>query len=152
MAYDVDEYRDGIGGWDKCVADAYNQAKNSYGLVDGNCSGGTSNNPIIPQNDQNDPPQNDQNDPPQNDQNDPPQNDQNDPPQIYQNDPSQNDQNDPPQFNGPVSASVPENWPTTEKLVMVKATDSDSEDNPVTISLGGADGSRFSLVPSPGSR
>ena len=33
---------------------------------------------------------------------------------------------------------------------MVKATDSDSEDNPVTYSLGGADGSHFSLEPSPG--
>ena len=49
-----------------------------------------------------------------------------------------------------MSASVPENTPTTEKLVMVKATDSDSEDNPVTISLGGVDASHFSLEPSPG--
>ena len=53
-------------------------------------------------------------------------------------------------FNGPVSANVPENTPTTTKLVMVKATDSDSEDGPVTISLGGADAAHFSLVPSPG--
>ena len=49
-----------------------------------------------------------------------------------------------------MSASVPENTPTTQKLVMVKATDSDSEDNPVTISLGGVDASHFSLEPSPG--
>ena len=62
----------------------------------------------------------------------------------------QNDPNNSPVFNGPVSASVPENTSTTTKLVMVKATDSDSEDNPVTISLGGADASHFSLVPAPG--
>ena len=62
--------------------------------------------------------------------------------------PQQN--NEDPQFNGPSTESVPENTPTTEKLVMVKATDSDSEDNPVTYSLGGADASHFSLEPSPG--
>ena len=62
----------------------------------------------------------------------------------------QNNPNNPPQFNGSTTATVPENTPTTQKLVMVKATDSDSEDGPVTITLGGADGSHFSLSPSPG--
>ena len=101
---------DSIGGWDPCLVDVYNEATDSYGLVDGNCSGGTSTDSITPQ----------------------------------------DDPNNSPVFNGPVSANVPENTPTTTKLVMVKATDSDSEDGPVTISLGGADASHFSLVPSPG--
>ena len=111
-----------IGGWDKCVAEAYVKPtpeelaedyykEGDYNLVGGNCSGGTSTDLITQQ---------------------------------------QNDPNNSPVFNGPVSASVPENTPTTQKLVMVKATDSDSEDNPVTISLGGADASHFSLEPSPG--
>ena len=110
-----------IGGWAKCVAEAYVKPtpeelaedyykKGDYNLVGGNCSGGTSTDLIT----------------------------------------SQNDPNNSPVFNGPVSASVPENTPTTQKLVMVKATDSDSEDNPVTISLGGVDASHFSLEPSPG--
>ena len=110
-----DDTADGIGSWDKCVAEAYveptpnpNDVDDYYDLVGGNCPDGTSTNPISPQN------------------------------------------NEDPQFNGPSTESVPENTPTTEKLVMVKATDSDSEDNPVTYSLGGADGSHFSLEPSPG--
>ena len=62
---------------------------------------------------------------------------------------SQNDPNNPPVFNGPATANVPENTPTTEKLVMVKATDND--DSPVIyLPPGGADGSHFSLEPSPG--
>ena len=106
--FDIED--DSIGGWDPCLVDVYNEATDSYGLVEGNCSAGTSTNPIAPQ----------------------------------------NDPNNSPVFNGPTSASVPENTPTTTKLVMVKATDSDSEDNPVTISLGGADAAHFSLEPSPG--
>ena len=104
-----------IGGWNKCVAEAYyydedkrETDEGDYVLVGGKCPDGTSTNPISPQN------------------------------------------NEDPQFNGPATESVPENTLTTEKLVMVKATDSDSEDNPVTYSLGGADASHFSLEPSPG--
>ena len=134
-----------IGGWAKCVAEAYVKPtpeeladdyykEGDYNLVEGNCSGGTSTDLITSQNNPNNPPQNNPNNPPQNNPNNPP----------------QNNPNNPPVFNGPVSASVPENTPTTQKLVMVKATDSDSEDNPVTISLGGVDASHFSLEPSPG--
>ena len=106
---------DGIGGWKKCVAEAYveptpQDPDGDYVLVGGNCPDGTSTDVITP--------------------------------------PSET--NEDPQFNGPSTESVPENTPTTEKLVMVKATDSDSEDNPVTYSLGGADASHFSLEPSPG--
>ena len=106
--FDIED--DSIGGWDPCLVDVYNEATDSYGLVEGNCPGGTSTNSITPQ----------------------------------------NDPNNPPVFNGPASANVPENTPTTEKLVMVKATDSDSGDNPVIFSpLGGADAEYFSLEPSP---
>ena len=105
---------DGIGGWDKCVADAYieptpQDPDGDYVLVGGNCPDGTSTDVITP--------------------------------------PSET--NVDPVFNGPATANVPENTPTTEKLVMVKATDSD--DSPVIyLPPGGADGAHFSLEPSPG--
>ena len=108
---DIDE--EGIGGWDKCVADGYIEAEDSYDLS--NCPGEPSTDPIIPQ----------------------------------------NDPNNPPVFNGPATANVPENTPTTEVLLTVKATDSDSQDGPVTYSLGGEDVSQedeshFSLDSTPG--
>ena len=110
---------DGIGGWDKCVAEAYyydedkhNTDEGDYDLVGGNCPDGTSTDPISPP-----------------------------PPET----------NVDPVFNGPATESVPENTPRTKVLVMVKATDDDRDDNPVTYSpLGGPDASHFSLEPSPG--
>ena len=58
--------------------------------------------------------------------------------------PPQNDPNNAPVFNGPATKSVPENTPTTEVLLTVSATDSDSQDH-VTYSKSGADESKFSL-------
>ena len=58
--------------------------------------------------------------------------------------PPQNDRNNAPVFNGPATKSVPENTPTTEVLLTVSATDSDSQDH-VTYSKSGADESKFSL-------
>ena len=58
--------------------------------------------------------------------------------------PPQNDPNNAPVFNGPATKSVPENTPTTEVLLTVSATDSDSQDH-VTYSKSGADASKFSL-------
>ena len=150
-----------IGGWGKCVAEAYVKPtpeelaedyykEGDYNLVGGNCSGGTSTDLTTSENNPNNPPENNPNNPPENNPNNPPENNPNNPPENNPNNPPENNPNNPPVFNGPVSASVPENTPTTQKLVMVKATDSDSEDNPVTISLGGVDASHFSLEPSPG--
>ena len=106
-----DDTDDGIGGWDKCVAEAYveptpdpNDVDDYYNLVGGNCPDGTSTDVITP-------------------------------PQ---------DTNVDPVFNGPATKSVPENTPTTELLLTVSATDSDSQDN-VTYSKSGADESKFSL-------
>ena len=56
--------------------------------------------------------------------------------------PQQN--NEDPRFNGPSTERVPENTPTTELLLTVSATDSDSQDH-VTYSKSGADESKFSL-------
>ena len=97
---DIDE--EGIGGWDKCVADGYDEAIDDYDTS--NCPDGTSTDPITP-------------------------------PQ---------ETNEDPQFNGPSTKSVPENTPTTEVLLTVSATDSDSQDH-VTYSKSGADESKFSL-------
>ena len=97
---DIDE--EGIGGWDKCVADGYDEAIDDYDTS--NCPGGVSTDPISP-------------------------------PQETNVD---------PQFNGPSTKSVPENTPTTEVLLTVSATDSDSQDH-VTYSKSGADESKFSL-------
>ena len=58
--------------------------------------------------------------------------------------PPQNDPKNAPVFNGPATKSVPENTPTTEVLLTVSATDSDSQDH-VTYSKSGADASKFSL-------
>ena len=106
---DIDE--EGIGGWDKCVAEAYDEDSDDYDLVEGNCPDGTSTDVITPP-----------------------------PPET----------NVDPVFNGPTTKSVPENTPTTEVLLTVKATDSDSKDNPVTYSLVGADASDLSLDPPTG--
>ena len=38
--FDIED--DSIGSWDPCLVDVYNEATDSYGLVEGNCSGGTS--------------------------------------------------------------------------------------------------------------
>ena len=54
------------------------------------------------------------------------------------------DPDEAPVFNGPSTARVPENTLTTEVLLTVSATDSDSQDH-VTYSKSGADASKFSL-------
>ena len=43
---DIDE--EGIGGWDKCVAEAYDEDSDDYNLVEGNCPDGTSTDEIRP--------------------------------------------------------------------------------------------------------
>ena len=43
---DIDE--EGIGGWDKCVAEAYDEDSDDYNLVGGNCPDGTSTEVITP--------------------------------------------------------------------------------------------------------
>ncbi len=51
---DIDE--EGIGGWDKCVAEAYDEDSDDYNLVEGNCPDGTSTEVITPPPPQNDAP------------------------------------------------------------------------------------------------
>ena len=123
----IDEDESQIGGWDKCVAEAYVKPtpeelvedyykEGDYNLVGGNCPDGTSTNPISPP---------------------PP------PPEI----------NAPPVISGGPTAteSVPENTLRTKVLVTVSATDSDIQDrNTITYSKSGADASKFSLNSSTG--
>ena len=119
----IDEDESQIGGWDKCVAEAYVKPtpeelvedyykEGDYNLVGGNCPDGTSTNPISP------------------------------PP--LQNDPD----NAVPEFSSDYDVDVPEN---TTTVLTVVASDSDPEDDIERYDTsGGADQGYFSIVLSTG--